>query len=86
MVLSFGIIGYNELFSLWAATQPYYGKSFPRIAPSVLVDCQTMNVIILIGGAGLSLHEIGTVLAIAGVFQFPMNLFAFAIVRSIWRS
>ena len=34
-----------------------------------------------IGGLGFSLHEIGTVLAISGFFQFPMNLFGFAIVR-----
>ena len=31
MVFSFGVIGYNEIFSLWASTQPYHGKSFPRV-------------------------------------------------------
>ena len=35
-----------------------------------------------LGGIGFSLQEIGTALAIAGILQFPLNLFAFAIVST----
>lgn len=92
MVSSFATIGYSEIFSLWAFTQPHHGEPCNIIFVflviwTFVVDilCRLLHVcmcvcVMCVGGLGFSLHEIGIVLTIASVLQFPVNLFAFPIV------
>lgn len=83
-IFSFAVIGFDEVYSLWAATSPHYGWSWLLSALYRLALHNYVCTCYNIGGLGFTLYQIGISLSAAGTLMLPTNLFIFPLVSNLF--
>ena len=77
-IFSFGVIGMDEVYSLWAFTSPHHGNQSQVKFTTHIISFSPPPP--HSGGLGFSLYQIGISLSVAGTLMPPTSLFLFPLV------